>query len=86
MDFNPTTEIWFCRTGIDDFNKVVCNTMEDTFSVITRDGNVQGRMQECSFQRADNNFTIRVDHSDVPYYGLMQCDTVIYRNKRELTS
>lgn len=80
MDFNPTTEIWFCRTGIDDFNKVVCDTMEDTFSVITRDGNVQGRMQECSFQRADNNFTIRVDHSDVPYYGLMQCDTVIYRN------
>ena len=38
-------------------------------------------MSECSFQRADGFFIIRVDHSQLPYYLLMQCDTVFYLNE-----
>lgn len=85
MDFEPNTVIWFCRTGIDDKNKVVCKTQDELFSCITRTGNVQGRMQKTSFQRADGLFTIRVDHKIIPYYALLQCDTVLYKNE-ELTA
>lgn len=81
MDFEPKTTVYFCRTGIDDFNKIVCKTEDEVFSTITREGNVQGRMDECSFQRADGLFTVRVDHASLPYYGLLQCDTVIYKNE-----
>lgn len=81
MDFEPKTTIWFLRTGIDASNKVVCKDKDELVACLTRDGNVQGRCTEYSFQREQAAFAIRVDHSDVPYYGLMQSDTVLYINE-----
>ncbi len=81
MDFQPLTDIWFLRTGIDDNNKILCKTQQDLFQTLTRDGNNQGKTTADSFQRADGLFMIRVDHSDVPYYALLQCDTVMYLNQ-----
>lgn len=80
MDFEPKTQIWFCHTGIDDFNKIPCNTEDELFATITKEGNVYGRMTETSFQRADGYFIIRVDSSAVNYYSLLESDTIIYRN------
>ena len=81
MDFEPKSKIWFLHTGIDAQNKVVCETRDELLACLTRDGNVQGTTESNSFQRAQGSFTIRVDHSDVPYYGLLQSDTVLYINE-----
>lgn len=80
MDFEPLTSVYFCRTGIDDYNKVVCKSQEELFNTITKSGNVLGRMTECSFQRADGLYTIRVDHNAIYYYDLLKADTIIYKN------
>ena len=81
MDFQPTTLIYFCRTGIDDNNKIYCQTQEELFSTITREGNVQGRTVDNSFQRSGVVDFIRVDLNEIPYYLLLQCDTVLYQNQ-----
>lgn len=81
MDFEPKTRIYFLRTGIDDFNKVVCKTEDELFgTLLNRQGNFQGVMENTSFQRADGLFSVRVDHADIPYYKILQCDTVMYNN------
>lgn len=86
MNFQPNTTVYFCRTGITQNHKVFCRTKDEQFDVILRDGNLVGRMTECSFQRADLFFTIRVDHSAISYYQLMQCDTVFYNNEDQFQS
>lgn len=83
MNFQPNTSIWFCHTGITDNHKIYCKDEDELFQTITREGNVTGRMQKCSFQRADGFFIIRADHKIIPYYLLMQCDTVIYKNEEQ---
>lgn len=84
MDFQPNTTIYFGRTGIDDFNKVVCKSQEDILNIVARDGNLLGKTENNSFQRADGLFTVRVDHSDIPYYRLLNCDSLVYRNNETL--
>lgn len=83
MAFEPKTTIYFCRTGIDDYNKVSCSTQEELQGLITKSGNLQGTLTESSFQRADGQMYIRVDHKIIAYYNLIQCDTVMYQNMEE---
>lgn len=80
MNFQPETIIRFCKTGIDDQNKVVCKSQDELFNCLTAAGKVMGVMQKSSFQRADGFYKIRVDHKDIKYYSLMQSDTVLYLN------
>lgn len=80
MDFEPKTTIYFSRTGIDDQNKVVVKSESDMLKIMTLSQNYVGVCNETSFQRADGYFTIRVDHNDIPYYQLLQADTVAYKN------
>ena len=80
MNFQPETVIRFCKTGIDDLNKVVCHSQQELFDALTGAGKVLGIMQKSSFQRGENWYGIRVDHADIKYYNLMQCDTVLYIN------
>ena len=80
MNFQPETIIRFCKTGIDDQNKIVCHSQEELFNCLTQAGKVVGVMQKSSFQRADGMFKIRVDHADCKYYSLLQADTVLYLN------
>lgn len=83
MDFQPNTTIYFCRTGINSNNKVVCKTKAELFETILRDGNLVGRMTNTSFQRTDYRFGVRVDHDAISYYQLLQCDTVFYENEEQ---
>lgn len=81
MDFEPKTEIWFLRTGIDANNKVVCENKDELLACLTREGNIQGKTTANSFQRMNGGFAVRVDHSTAPYYALLQADTVLYLNE-----
>lgn len=80
MNFEPLTEMYFCHTGIDEQNKVVCDAQSTLYNVITRGTNVKGKAMAASFQREGPAYLIRVDHKDIPYYDLIQCDTVLFQN------
>lgn len=80
MDFEPKAWVFFCKTGIDDQNKVVCKNQDDLYNISAGGSNQLGVLSDTSFQRADGYFTVRVDHSDISYYKLLQADTVVYRN------
>lgn len=79
-DFQPTTLIYFARTGVDDNNKVVCHTQGELSNMCSSPEHRVGTMSLSSFQRADGYFLVRVDHKDVPYYQLLQADTILYQN------
>lgn len=81
MDFEPLTEIWFCHTGIDEFNKVVVDGQSTLFTALTSGTNLVGQTKANSFQRGDGFFLIRVDHTEIPYYDLLNADTVLYANR-----
>lgn len=81
MDFIPDTLICFSRTGIDDLNKVVCEKEADLLGICAIQSKLVGYMTKTSFQRADGYFTVRVDHTDIPYYKLLQADTLVYKNE-----
>lgn len=81
MNFEPKTTIYFAHTGVDGNNKLVCKTQDEVAIIAMMPGNLMGTMEETSFQRADGFFIIRADHKDIPYYKLMQCDTVVYKNE-----
>lgn len=80
MEFEPKTNIYFCRTGIDDSNKIVFSSQEELFTTLTKADNRIGYMPSCSFQRENGGFHIRVDTDEFDYYKLMQADTVVYKN------
>lgn len=80
MDFEAKTTIWFSRTGIDEQNKVVLKTQEELFNFITDNRHIIGRSEDCSFQRADGYFTMRIDNDQITYYNLLRADTVMYMN------
>lgn len=80
MDFQPETTIYFLRTGIDENNKVVCKTQEELFATLTSAQCLRGRSEADSFQRADGGFCIRINHEAIPYYNLLNCDTIMYAN------
>lgn len=81
MNYQPDTIIRFCRTGIDEQNKIVCHTQQELFDCMTKEGTVMGIMEKSSFQRIDSfAFQVRVDHNDIPYYNLLKCDTIFYIN------
>lgn len=80
MKFEPYTTIYFCSTGIDDNNKVVCKSQTELYNAITRGSNVKGKTEDNSFQRNGPSFVMRVSHDDIPYYTLLLCDTVMYDN------
>lgn len=86
MNFQPNTDVYFCHTGIDAQNKVWCKTQKELIDTITNGDNYVGMMVNCSFQRADGYYIIRVDHSRIPYYQLLQCDTVLYNNREQDSS
>lgn len=83
MNFQPNTDVYFSSTGIDHNNKVWCKSEEELAAVCLNGGRLKGVMKNCSFQRADGYYTIRVDHSAIPYYTLLQCDTVLYVNREQ---
>lgn len=83
MSFQPITQVHFCRTGIDDINKVWVYGSDGVFATLTSAGRLVASMRESSFQRAEGFNTIRVDSDTVGYYELMKCDTVLYRNEQE---
>lgn len=86
MDFEPKSIIYFLRTGIDDSNKVVCKTQEELFESLTSAACLRGRSEADSFQRADGYYTIRVDHNSIPYYNLLNCDTIMYLNQETMNA
>lgn len=81
MDFQPNTTVYFSRTGIDDYNKVVCHQESDLLSVCANGAALMGFSTKNSFQRADGYYIMRVDHADIPHYKLLQCDSVLYKNE-----
>lgn len=83
MNFQPRSKIYFLRTGIDEQNKVVFKNQSEMFNILTSEIFFRGVMEECSFQRADGFYIIRVDHNNVPYYSLLQCDTIVYKNEEQ---
>lgn len=83
LSFQPITQVHFLRTGIDDNNKVWVYGSDGLYDTLTSSGRLVASMRESSFQRADGFNTIRVDGTDIPYYELMKCDTVLYRNEQE---
>lgn len=83
MNFQPDTIIRFCKTGIDDQNKVVYHSQQEMFESLASPSKIMGVMQKCSFQRADGLYEVRVDHADIKYYNLMQADTIIYLNDNQ---
>lgn len=83
MSFQPITQVTFCRTGIDEYNKVWVYGNTGVYHTLTSSGRTVGTMREASFQRADGFNTIRVDSDLIPYYSLMKADTVLYRNEQE---
>lgn len=77
--FQPDTRIFFSYTGIDDYNKTVHASTAD-FVAFAR-GRMKGTMMEdCSFQRLDENYEIRVPKSNIQYEELLYCDTVVIYN------
>lgn len=81
MEFRPETRIEFLHTGIDEFNKITAHNQTELMNYLSRGDNLKGRIvTDSSFQKGDGSFTVRVDHSDIPYYTLLQCDTVAYKN------
>lgn len=80
MAFKPSTTVFFLRTGIDENNKVKFDTQQEMYTTFNSNRFLLGTMANCSFQRADGYNTVRVDHSEVPYYRLMKCDTLMYLN------
>lgn len=86
MSFQPLSQIHFCRTGLDESNKVWIAPGGDILSTLTSAGRLLASMQEASFQRAEGFNTIRVDSDVIPYYQLMLADTVIYKNEQEAHS
>lgn len=79
--FLPRTEIVFCDTGIDDYNKPYFTSNAAMYSWCN--SKALGRMLNASFQRDQGGQYIRVDHSDIEYYVLMGCDTVLWINPQD---
>lgn len=86
MDFEPLTNIYFCRTGIDDNNKVFFKDQEQMKNFMLDSRHLINVTKANSFQRADGFYTIRVDHSEIPYYALLRADTVFYLNEETLSA
>lgn len=80
MAFQPSTTVFFLRTGIDENNKVKFDTQQEMYTTFNSNQFLQGVMPNCSFQRGDGFNTVRVDHSAIPYYRLLKCDTLMYMN------
>lgn len=80
MAFQPSTTVFFLKTGIDENNKVKFDTQQEMYTVFNSAQFLLGTMTNCSFQRGDGYNTVRVDHSAMPYYRLMKCDTIMYMN------
>lgn len=87
MDFEPKTNIIFSKTGVDDNNKYVYDTIVEYINTVINSPNCRiGETRENSFQRGDGFYTIRVDHSELPYFALLRADTVAYLNAETLSA
>lgn len=78
-EFSPETTIFFANTGIDDNNKTVHDTTA-AFVEWARGRMVRSEMTECSFQRIDEGWEIRVDSNAIDYDMLLLADTVCMSN------
>lgn len=78
-NFTPETKIFFASTGIDDNNKTVHATVAD-FVEWAKHRMVRSEMSNCSFQRIDQNWEIRVDHDAIDYDMLLVADTICMTN------
>lgn len=78
-EFSPETTIFFANTGVDDSNKTVHDTTA-AFVEWARSRMVRSEMTECSFQRVDEGWEIRVDSNSIDYDMLLLADTVCMSN------
>lgn len=81
MRFEPYSDLYFAVTGIDDYNKIPIKDQSELHSVLTRGQNLKGSAKNCSFQREGGRQYARIDHDDIPYYELMNCDTFFFDNR-----
>lgn len=77
--FSPETTIFFASTGVDDNNKTVHDTTS-AFVEWARTFILRSEMSNCSFQRIDQGWEIRVDLELIDYDMLLLADTVCLTN------
>lgn len=78
-EFNPETRIFFANTGIDDQNKTVHDTTAQ-FVTWAKSRILRDEMMQCSFQRIDEGWEIRVSLDAIDYDMLLLADTVVLTN------
>ena len=77
--FSPDTSIFFAYTGLDDLNKTVHDSISNF--VAWAKTKIQGTvMENCSFQRLNQSWEIRVSSDNISYNELLLCDTVVMFN------
>lgn len=78
-NFTPETTVFFAQTGVDDNNKTVHDTTA-AFVAWARTRMLRSEMTDCSFQRIDQGYEIRVDTTAIDYDMLLLADTVCMSN------
>lgn len=77
--FSPDTSIFFAYTGLDDYNKTVHDSISNF--VAWAKTKIQGTvMENCSFQRLNQSWEIRVSSDNISYNELLLADTVVMFN------